>query len=55
VLDYCLHIGSEEVVKYAKKNVYIVKTLKEFQFIDEYGKDQGVNGNTFCIHMIVHL
>ncbi|CAG8467304.1 7182_t:CDS:10 [Paraglomus occultum] len=43
VLDYCLHIGSEEVVKYAKKNVYIVKTLKEFQFIDEYGKDQGVN------------
>jgi epsin len=53
VLDYCLHVGSEEVVKYAKKNVYIVKTLKEFQFIDEYGKDQGVNGNFFVAFFLI--
>jgi len=32
------------VVKYAKDNIYIVKTLKEFQYIDEEGKDQGSNG-----------
>lgn len=32
------------MVKYAKDNVYIVKTLKEFQYIDEDGKDQGSNG-----------
>ncbi|KAF9431717.1 hypothetical protein BGZ76_011789 [Entomortierella beljakovae] len=43
VLDYLLHVGSENVVKYARENQYIVKTLKEFQFIDEDGKDQGSN------------
>ncbi|KAF9315359.1 hypothetical protein BG003_003108 [Podila horticola] len=43
VLDYLLHVGSESVVKYAKDNVYIVKTLKEFQYLDEEGKDQGSN------------
>ncbi|KAG0335961.1 hypothetical protein BG004_008252 [Podila humilis] len=43
VLDYLLHVGSENVVKYAKDNIYIVKTLKEFQYIDEEGKDQGSN------------
>jgi len=37
-------IGSENVVRYARENLYIVKTLKEFQLIDEDGKDQGSNG-----------
>ncbi|KZT03033.1 ENTH-domain-containing protein [Laetiporus sulphureus 93-53] len=43
VLDYLLHAGSENVVIYFKDNIYIVKTLKEFQYIDEDGKDQGAN------------
>ncbi|KAF9347094.1 hypothetical protein BGX26_001398 [Mortierella sp. AD094] len=43
VLDYLLHVGSENVVKYARDNTYVVKTLKEFQYIDEDGKDQGSN------------
>ncbi|KAB5591191.1 Epsin amino-terminal domain containing protein [Ceratobasidium theobromae] len=43
VLDYCLHAGSENTVIYFKDNLYVIKTLKEFQFIDEYGKDQGAN------------
>ncbi|KAF9161854.1 hypothetical protein DFQ27_008283 [Actinomortierella ambigua] len=43
VLDYLLHVGSENVVRYAKENLYIVKTLKEFQYIDAEGKDQGAN------------
>ncbi|KAG0329236.1 hypothetical protein BG004_002370 [Podila humilis] len=43
VLDYLLHVGSENVVRYARDNLYIVKTLKEFQYIDEDGKDQGSN------------
>ncbi|KAI0791320.1 hypothetical protein C8Q75DRAFT_732423 [Abortiporus biennis] len=43
VLDYLLHAGSENVVIYFKDNLYIIKTLKEFQYIDEYGKDQGAN------------
>lgn len=44
VLDYCLHEGSENVVVWAKDNIYIIKTLREFQFLDEEGRDQGANG-----------
>ena|ERR1700722_13107119 len=43
VLDYCLHAGSENVVIYFRDNIYIIKTLKEFQYLDEDGKDQGAN------------
>jgi epsin len=43
VLDYCLHGGSENVVLYFRDNLYVIKTLKEFQYIDELGKDQGAN------------
>ncbi|TFK68914.1 ENTH-domain-containing protein [Pluteus cervinus] len=43
VLDYCLHQGSENVVIYFRDNIYVIKTLKEFQFVDEDGKDQGAN------------
>ncbi|KAI5859157.1 hypothetical protein BZA05DRAFT_22762 [Tricharina praecox] len=43
VLDYCLHEGSEHVVVWAKDNIYIIKTLREFQYVDEEGKDQGMN------------
>ena len=44
VLDYCLHEGSELVVTWARKNVYIIKTLREFQYVDEDGRDVGQNG-----------
>lgn len=27
-----------------RENLYIIKTLKEFQYIDEEGRDQGANG-----------
>ncbi|KAK4994651.1 hypothetical protein LTR66_005353, partial [Elasticomyces elasticus] len=43
VLDYCLHEGSELCVTWARKNIYIIKTLREFQYIDEDGKDVGQN------------
>ncbi|KAI7888783.1 uncharacterized protein EV154DRAFT_516835 [Mucor mucedo] len=43
VLDYCLHVGSENVVLYAKENIYVVRTLKEFQHVDDTGKDVGFN------------
>lgn len=38
-----MHQGSENVVIYFRDNIYIIKTLKEFQFTDEDGKDQGAN------------
>jgi epsin len=43
VLDYCLHEGSELVVTWAHQNIYIIKTLREFQYIDEDGRDVGQN------------
>ncbi len=43
VLDYCVHAGSENVVAWSKDNIYIIKTLREFQYIDEEGVDQGQN------------
>lgn len=44
LIDYLLHAGSENCILYFRDNIYIVKTLKEFQHIDEDGKDQGANG-----------
>ncbi|KAI8143591.1 hypothetical protein BJV82DRAFT_610996 [Fennellomyces sp. T-0311] len=43
LLDYCLHVGSDNVVLYAKENIYVVKTLKEFQHVDDTGRDVGAN------------
>jgi epsin len=50
VLDYCLHEGSELVVTWARKNLFIIKTLREFQHIDEDGRDVGQNGKFDHIH-----
>ncbi|AEO64300.1 uncharacterized protein THITE_2110305 [Thermothielavioides terrestris NRRL 8126] len=43
VMDYCLHEGSELVVTWAKQNLFVIKTLREFQYIDEEGRDVGQN------------
>lgn len=52
VLDYCLHEGSELSVTWARKNVYIIKTLREFQYVDEEGRDVGQNGQCCCLPLI---
>lgn len=41
VLDYCLHEGSELVVTWARKNIYVIKTLREFIHLDDEGRDVG--------------
>jgi hypothetical protein len=53
VLDYCLHEGSELVVTWAQKNIYIIKTLREFQHIDENGRDVGQNSETMRLLLCV--
>ena len=47
VLDYCLHEGSELVVTWARKNIYIIKTLREFIHIDEDGRDVGASSRSW--------
>jgi len=43
VLDYCLHEGSELCVTWARKNIYIIRTLREFVYVDEESRDVGQN------------
>lgn len=43
LLVYLLKNGSEKVVTSAREHVYDLRGLESFSFIDENGKDQGVN------------
>jgi len=43
LLDYLVKTGSERVAAQCKENIYAITTLKDFQFIDRDGKDQGTN------------
>jgi epsin len=36
--------GSERVIDNVKDHIYEIKQLTSFQFVDEKGKDQGING-----------
>lgn len=43
LLDYLIKTGSERVVVQCKENIFAIQTLKDFQYIDKDGKDQGIN------------
>lgn len=43
VLDYIIKTGSERVAQQCRENIFAIQTLKDFQFIDKDGKDQGMN------------
>ncbi|GJQ81799.1 lqf [Trypoxylus dichotomus] len=42
LLEYLIKTGSEKVAQQCKENIYFIKTLKDFQYLEE-GKDQGQN------------
>lgn len=44
VLDYMIKGGSERVIDNATEHIYNIRTLKDFQYTDEDGIDQGLNG-----------
>ena len=44
LLEYLVKNGSERVVDDARSHVSTVKMLRNFHYIDEKGKDQGING-----------
>lgn len=44
VLEYLVKNGSERVVRQCQDNLFSIQTLKDFQFLDKDGKDQGSNG-----------
>lgn len=43
LLNYLVRNGSERVVTSAREHIYDLRTLENYKFIDEHGKDQGMN------------
>lgn len=44
LLEYIIKHGSERVVDDARSHLGTIKMLRNFHYIDEKGKDQGING-----------
>lgn len=42
LLEYLIKTGSEKVGQQCKENIFVIQTLKDFQYLEE-GKDQGQN------------
>ena len=55
LLHYLINNGSERVVTNAREHIYDMKPLEEFACRDENGKDQGINGNMWCLCLHVHV
>jgi hypothetical protein len=43
VLTYLLKNGSDKVLKSAREHIYDLKSLENFTYHDDHGKDQGIN------------
>ncbi|CAL4125041.1 unnamed protein product, partial [Meganyctiphanes norvegica] len=43
LLNYLVRNGSERVVTSAREHIYDLRTLENYKFVDEHGKDQGLN------------
>ncbi|TPX62696.1 hypothetical protein PhCBS80983_g00380 [Powellomyces hirtus] len=43
LLDYLIKNGSERVIDTVRDRIYDLKALRSFQYVDEKGKDQGIN------------
>ncbi|CAI5675656.1 unnamed protein product [Oreochromis niloticus] len=43
LLDYLIKTGSERVARDCRDNIYSIQTLRDFQYLDRDGRDQGLN------------
>ncbi|XP_034751190.1 epsin-3 isoform X2 [Etheostoma cragini] len=55
LLDYLIKTGAERVAQECLKNIYTIHTLRDFQFMDRDGHDQGVNVREKAKHMVAML
>ena len=53
VLEYLVKSGSERVSKQCKENLFTFQTLKDFQYVDKDGKDQGSLSEWVCGQRLV--
>lgn len=44
LLEYLIKHGSERVVDDARSHIGTIKMLRNFHYIDDKGKDEGING-----------
>nr|CAD7425297.1 unnamed protein product [Timema monikensis] len=43
LLNYLVRNGSERVVTSAREHIYDLRSLENYTYVDEFGKDQGIN------------
>ncbi|KAJ0057824.1 hypothetical protein NL108_002939, partial [Boleophthalmus pectinirostris] len=43
LMDYLVKTGSEQVAKECREKIYSIQTLRDFQYLDRDGRDQGIN------------
>ncbi|XP_077428060.1 epsin-3 isoform X1 [Vanacampus margaritifer] len=43
LMDYLLKTGSERVAQQCRENAFTIQTLRDFQYVDRDGRDQGAN------------
>ncbi|THU82940.1 ENTH-domain-containing protein [Dendrothele bispora CBS 962.96] len=53
LLEYLIKHGSERVVDDARSHISTIKMLRNFHYIDDKGKDQGINGT--CLPLPLSL
>lgn len=54
LLEYIIKHGSERVVDDARSHISTIKMLRNFHYIDEKGKDEGINGKHHLMLCLVH-
>ncbi|XP_028267836.1 epsin-3 isoform X2 [Parambassis ranga] len=55
LLDYLIKTGSERVAKECRENIHTIQTLRDFQYIDRDGRDQGINVREKAKQLVVLL
>ncbi|XP_044036276.1 epsin-3 isoform X2 [Siniperca chuatsi] len=55
LLDYLIKTGSDRVAHECRENIYTIQTLRDFQYMDRDGRDQGVNVREKAKHLVALL
>uniref|UniRef100_A0A8C4WXA7 Zgc:194578 n=1 Tax=Eptatretus burgeri TaxID=7764 RepID=A0A8C4WXA7_EPTBU len=55
LLEYLVKTGTARIAQQCKENIFAIQTLKDFQFVDRDGKDQGINVRERAKQLVVLL
>ena len=55
LLEYLIKHGSERVVDDARSHISTLKMLRNFHYIDDKGKDEGLNGKFIHLYLITGI